>query len=56
LSAPLALIEAALGPAAPEQVLYGLGYSALWLALLALGSRRAFRRWMIVRGEGAVTW
>jgi fluoroquinolone transport system permease protein len=56
LSAPLALIEAALGPATPEQVLYGLGYSALWIALLALGSRRAFRRWMIVRGEGAVTW
>jgi fluoroquinolone transport system permease protein len=56
LSAPLTLIEAALGPASPEQVLYGLGYSALWIALLAWGSRRAFRRWLIVRGEGAAPW
>jgi fluoroquinolone transport system permease protein len=56
LSAPLALIEAALGPASPEQVLYGLGYSALWIALLAWGSRRAFRRWMIARGAGAAPW
>lgn len=56
LSAPLVLIDAALGPASPEQVLYGLGYSALWIALLALGSHRAFRRWLIVRGEGAATW
>jgi fluoroquinolone transport system permease protein len=53
LSAPLALIEAALGPAPLAQVLYGLGYSALWIALLAWGSHRAFRRWMIARGRGA---
>ncbi len=53
MSAPLVLLEAALGTASPEQVLYGLGYSALWIALLALGSRRAFQRWMIARGEGA---
>jgi fluoroquinolone transport system permease protein len=53
MSAPLVLIRAALGPALPEQVLYGLGYAGLWIVLLAWGSRRAFRRWMIVRGEGA---
>jgi hypothetical protein len=52
----LGQLEAALGPASPEQVLYGLGYSALWIALLALGSRRAFQHWMIARGEGAAAW
>jgi fluoroquinolone transport system permease protein len=56
LSAPLVLLEAALGPASPEQVLYGLGYSALWIGLLAWGSRRAFQHWVSARGEGAASW
>ncbi len=55
LSAPLVLLEAALGTASPEQVLYSLGYSALWIALLAWASRRAFQRWIVARGEGAAT-
>jgi len=53
LSAPLALVEAALGPATPWQVLYGFVYSALWIALLYLWCRRSFRRWIIERGAGA---
>jgi fluoroquinolone transport system permease protein len=53
LSAPLVLIEAAVGPATPWQVVYGLVYSALWIALLYLWSRRSFRRWIIERGAGA---
>ena len=50
LSAPLALVEASFGPATPWQVLYGFGYSIVWIGLLYAGSRRAFRRWMIERG------
>jgi fluoroquinolone transport system permease protein len=53
MSAPLALVEAALGPATLWQVLYGFVYSALWIALLYLWSRRSFRHWIIERGAGA---
>jgi fluoroquinolone transport system permease protein len=51
LSAALVLVEAAFEPTAAWQVLYGVVYSALWLALLYAWSRRAFRRWIV--GEGA---
>ena len=53
LSAPLVLIEAALGQATFWQVLYGLAASALWIALLYLWSRRSFRRWIVEREGGA---
>jgi fluoroquinolone transport system permease protein len=53
MSAPLALIEAAVEPAAPWLVPYGLAYSALWIGLLYLWSRRSFRCWIVERGAGA---
>jgi fluoroquinolone transport system permease protein len=53
LSAPLILVEAAFGLVAPWQVLYGLVYSAAWVAFLSIWSRRTFRRWLIERAEGA---
>jgi hypothetical protein len=43
------LIKAAFDPATPLQVLYGLLYSLGWIVLLYLGSRQAFRRWIIER-------
>lgn len=43
LSPPLALLEAAFVPAPPARLLYGLGGSALWLALLG---------YRIARGKG----
>jgi fluoroquinolone transport system permease protein len=49
LNAPLVLIKAAFDPATPLQVLYGLFYSLGWIVLLYLGSRQAFRRWIIER-------
>jgi fluoroquinolone transport system permease protein len=52
LSAPLALVEAAFEPAEPWQIIYGFAYSALWMALLYLWSRRSFRRWIIERAAG----
>jgi fluoroquinolone transport system permease protein len=52
LSAPLALVEAAFSPTAPWKIVYGLAYSALWIALLSIWSGRAFRRWVIERPNG----
>jgi fluoroquinolone transport system permease protein len=53
LSAPLALVEAAFGTTTPWQVVYGLAYSALWIALLSIWSGRVFRRWLIEQPQEA---
>ena len=47
MTAVLLLVKAAFEPVPGGQVIYGLAYSALWIALLYLWSRRAFRRWII---------
>ncbi len=47
LTAPLVLLEAAVGAAPAWQILYGLLYGALWAGVLLVWSRRAFRRWLI---------
>jgi fluoroquinolone transport system permease protein len=52
-SAPLALVEAAFGAAAPWQIVYGLAYSALWIALLSIWSGRVFRRWVVEQPQEA---
>ena len=53
LSAPLALVEAAFGATTPWQIVYGLAYSALWIALLSIWSGRVFRRWLIEQPQEA---
>ncbi len=40
LAGPLALVEAAFAPAAPATLLYGLGASALWVAVLGVWAGR----------------
>jgi fluoroquinolone transport system permease protein len=52
MSAPLTLIEAAFSAPTPWQIVYGVAYSALWIGLLSIWSRRAFQRWIIERPEG----
>ena len=52
MAAPLTLVEAAFSSAPPWRVVYGLAYSALWIALLWFWSGRAFRRWVIERQGG----
>ena len=47
MSAPLLLVKAAFEPVPGWQVLYGLVYSAVWIAILYIYSRRAFRQWII---------
>jgi fluoroquinolone transport system permease protein len=47
LQAPLVLLRAAFEPVALGQLAYGLLYGALWLALLAVASRRIFVRFVI---------
>jgi fluoroquinolone transport system permease protein len=49
LMPPLVLVEGAFRPLALWEALYGLGSSALWLALFFVASRRAFRRWLLAR-------
>jgi fluoroquinolone transport system permease protein len=49
LTAPLLLVEAAFEPVAWWQVVYGLAYSLIWVAVLYLASRHAFRRWILER-------
>lgn len=51
IQAPLTLIEAAFRPLPSWQVLYGLLYGAIWLAIGLYVSRRAFYRF-VVRKEG----
>lgn len=46
LSPPLALVEAAFSPAPPARLLYGLGGSALWIALFWRWCHYAARRYL----------
>lgn len=52
MSAPLTLIEAAFGATTPWRIVYGVVYSTLWIGLLYMWSRRAFRRWIVERPNG----
>ncbi len=52
IQAPLLLLRAAFQPLAPWQLVYGVLYSALWIALMYLASRRAFDRFVVER-EGS---
>jgi fluoroquinolone transport system permease protein len=52
-SAPLTLVEAAISPTTPWQIMYGLAYSALWITLLSIWSGRVFRRWLIEQPQEA---
>jgi fluoroquinolone transport system permease protein len=51
IQAPLKLIEAAFMSVPSWQIVYGLSYGGLWLAIGLLFSRRAFYRF-VVRKEG----
>jgi fluoroquinolone transport system permease protein len=53
IQAPLLLLRAAFEPLAPWQLVYGVLYSAFWIGLMYLASRRAFDRFVIER-EGKV--
>jgi fluoroquinolone transport system permease protein len=49
LAAPLVLVEASFEPVALWQIVYGLGYSVIWIVLFYRAGRFAFRRWIIER-------
>ena len=47
--APLVLLTGTVGPLAPWQWLYGLGYSALWIGVALYWSRRLYDRFVVAR-------
>lgn len=47
MTAALLLVKGAFEPMSGWQLLYALVYPALWVAILYLWSRRAFRQWII---------
>jgi fluoroquinolone transport system permease protein len=49
LQAPLVLVRAAFQPVAAWQLLYGLGYSAVWIGLLYHASQRTFLRFIVAK-------
>ncbi|MBN1886975.1 MAG: hypothetical protein JW850_03260 [Thermoflexales bacterium] len=49
LQAPLVLVRAAFQPADAWQLVYGLGYSAVWIGLLYHLSRRIFLRFIVAK-------
>ncbi len=51
MQAPLVLLQAAFQPVPSWQLVYGLLYGGLWLALSLWAARRAFRRF-VIRKEG----
>lgn len=53
MQGPLELLKAAFSPAAPWQVVYGLGWSGLWLGILGRAALRAFYRFVVAR-TGAI--
>lgn len=53
LQAPLVLLAGAFAPPSPAEVLYGLAWSAAWIALLLAWAGRSFSR-NIVGGQGRV--
>lgn len=52
LQAPLLLMRAAYYPAEPWQLLYGVGYAGLWVAVGYFVSKRAFHRFVVAK-EGS---
>lgn len=52
LQAPLLLMRAAYNPVEPWQMLYGVGYAGLWVAVGYFVSKRAFHRFVVAK-EGS---
>lgn len=52
LQAPLLLMRAAYHPAEPWQLLYGVGYAGLWVAVGYFVSKRTFHRFIVAK-EGS---
>lgn len=48
--APAVLMQAAFQPVAAWELVYGVGYSLLWIVLLFTLARRAFERHIVLRG------
>lgn len=49
LQAPLVLMRAAFQPVPTWQLVYGMGYAAVWIGIVYLWSHRAFHRFVITK-------